>query len=53
MKRKKTDILKPLTATVSPETRKRLQEIAKAEHRNLSQVVRIALDEFLSRRKAA
>ncbi len=50
--KKKTDLLESISATVHPETRKRLLKIAAAEHRTFSQVVRVALEEFL-RRKAA
>lgn len=43
----------PLTATVSPETKRRLEEMARAGHRNLSQVVRLALEQYLERQPAA
>lgn len=46
-----SETLQPLTTTIAPTTRRRLEEIARSEHRNLSQVVRIALDEFLQLRK--
>lgn len=50
--KKKSDLLEPLSATVHPETRKRLLRIAAAEHRTLSQIVRVALEEFLKRKAA-
>ena len=40
----------PISATVLPEKRERLEEIARAEQRDLSQVVRIAIDEYLLRK---
>lgn len=42
-----------VSSWVLPTHRKRLERIAKAEHRDLSQLVRIAIDEFIQRRSAA
>lgn len=52
-RKKKPNLFKPLSATVPPAVRRRLEEIASREDRSLSQVVRIALDEFLQRTDAA
>jgi predicted transcriptional regulator len=45
--------LQQVTAVIAPELRRNLDRIAQEEHRTLSQVVRIALHEFMERRKSA
>jgi predicted transcriptional regulator len=45
--------LQPISGAVPQPVRKRLVEIAKKDRRPLSQVVRIALEEFVERRRSA
>jgi predicted transcriptional regulator len=49
----KKKFLKPVTGAVPDPIRKRLVVIALQDRRSLSQVVRIALEEFVGRRKDA
>lgn len=50
-RKKKVSKANFLSVAVDPHIRKQLEAVAEAEHRNLSQTVRIALDEFLQRRR--
>lgn len=43
--------LQPVATSLPTETRRNLERIAAEEHRNLSQVIRIAIDEFLEARR--
>lgn len=53
MPKPKTSRTQPLTAMVEGATRRTLDRIAREERRSVSQLVRIALDEFIARRKNA